>query len=151
MMPQESTRTSTLLRKLGNAPDFHEFVEAHEDAIQEVSFSDYLGELCRQRGLIPERVIRTAQIDRTYGHQLFNGTRKPSRDKAIQLAFGFGMGVEEAQSLLRAASKSQLYPRIMRDAAVLFCLSRNINIFEAQSLLESLGLTLLGGDGQRGE
>ena len=32
--------------------------------------------------LVPERVIRAASIDRTYGHQIFNGTRRPSRDKA---------------------------------------------------------------------
>lgn len=150
-MAKETVHTSTLLQKLKRAQDFETFVEKNEGSMLDTTFSAYLSELCADRGLIPERIIRAAQIDRTYGHQLFNGTRKPSRDKVIQLAFGFGMAVEEAQRLLRTAEKPPLYPKIKRDAAIVFCLSKRMNVLEAQSLLESLGLTLLGGDWQHGE
>lgn len=143
-MAEESTHTSTLLRRLAKTSDFHLFIKNHEGAMLEISFHEYLTRLCEKNCLVPEHIIRTAQIDRTYGHQLFNGTRKPSRDKAIQLAFGFGMTVDETQHLLRIAGKNPLYPKIKRDAAILFCLSRGMNVFETQSLLESLDLTLLG-------
>jgi hypothetical protein len=131
--------------------DFHSFIKNYADVMQETTFSVYLSELCKKNCLVPERVIKTAQIDRTYGHQLFNGTRKPSRDKVIQLAFGFGMTVDESQHLLRIAGKNLLYPKIKRDAAILFCLARGMNIFETQNLLESLNLTILGDDRQHGE
>ena len=78
-----------------------------------------LAELCRTHGLRPVEVIRRAGLDRTYGHQLFNGTRKPSRDKLMQLAFGLGLTVEETQSLLKEARKSLLYSKILRDAAIM--------------------------------
>ncbi len=119
-MAEESFNTSALLRKLAKTADFHTFLKNCEDVLLEATFPEYLSELCEKKGLIPEHVIKAAQIDRTYGHQLFNGTRKPSRDKVIQLAFGFAMTVDEAQCLLRIAEKNPLYPRIKRDAAILF-------------------------------
>ena len=109
-------------------------------------FNEYIKELCYMTKQVPERVIKNASIERTYGHQLFNGTRKPSRDKVIQLAFGFGLDVEGTQHLLRIAQKSPLYPRIKRDAAILYCLNNHIDIAGVQNLLYNLELTLLGGD-----
>jgi hypothetical protein len=150
-MADENIHTSALLRRLAKTQDIQAFLKNNEIIIAEKRFSDYLAELCASNQLVPERVIKAAQLDRTYGHQLFNGTRQPSRDKVIQLAFGFGMSVEETQNLLRVAGKNQLYPRIKRDAAILFCLSRNKDVMETQSLLESLGLTILGGNWRNGE
>lgn len=99
---------------------------------------------------MPERVIKAASIDRTYGHQIFNGTRRPSRDKLLQLAFGFGLKVEETQRLLRLAEKNPLYPKIKRDAAILHSLAEGKSLMETQELLQSLELTILGGDGYYG-
>lgn len=110
----------------------------------------YITALCRKMELTPEWVIKQASIERTYGHQLFNGTRKPSRDKVIQLAFGFKMDVDGAQELLKASRKSLLYPRIKRDAAILYCLNNQKDVIETQSVLETLGLTLLGGEEKHG-
>jgi hypothetical protein len=150
-MADENIHTSALLRRLAKTQDIGAFIRNNELIIAEKPFSEHLNALCEKNQLIPERVIKAAQIDRTYGHQLFNGTRQPSRDKVIQLAFGFGMSVEETQALLRAADKNQLYPKIKRDAAIIFCLSRHMDVIETQSLLESLGLTILGGNWRNGE
>jgi len=144
-------RTSSFFRRLLKTPDFEAFVHENGDFMRETPFSEYLSELCAKNNFIPEHVIKAAQIDRTYGHQLFNGIRKPSRDKVIQLAFGFGMSVDEAQRLLCAAGKNPLYPKLTRDAAIIYCLSRGNDIFDAQSLLESLGLTILGGEWRHDE
>ena len=48
--------------------------------------------------------------------------------------------------LLQVAQKSLLYPRLKRDAAILYCLNHHRDVLEMQSVLQSLGLTLLGGD-----
>lgn len=90
-------------------------------------------------------MIQRANIERGYGHQIFRGIREPSRDKVLQLAFGFGLNVPEAQRLLRAAEKSPLYPRLKRDAAILFCINRGESLVQMQLLLSELGLSPLGG------
>lgn len=78
------------------------------------------------------------------GHQLFNGTRKPSRDKVIQLAFGFGLDMEQTQQLLKAAQKSPLYPKIKRDAAILYCIMHEFDFVKTQKLLGSFDIETLG-------
>jgi hypothetical protein len=52
--------------------------------------------------------------------------------------------VEEAQSLLKIAEKSPLYPKLLRDAAIMRCLHDGKTVLQIQELLDRLGLTLLG-------
>ncbi len=137
-------RTSGLLRGLFNTTDLEKFMERNAGAMAIPSFHTYIADFCKATGEVPEQVIKRAGIERTYGHQLFNGTRAPSRDKVIQLAIGFKMDLDSTQKLLRIAQKSPLYPRIKRDAAILFCINQQKDVMETQSVLHSLGLTLLG-------
>ena len=139
-------KTSTLFRRLFKSPNLQEFMDINETALEIPSFHIYITELCQSMNYVPAQVIKNSSIEITYGHQIFNGTRNPSRDKVIQLAFGFGLNVDGTQKLLKAAQKSLLYPKIKRDAAILYCINNNIDIIETQGVLESLGLTLLGGD-----
>ena len=141
---KQSIPTSDFLRRLFKTSDLEGFLQRHENELDPPLFHIYISGICEANGLIPEQVIKRANIERTYGHQLFNGTRHPSRDKAIQLAFGLGLDVDAAQRLLQAAQFSPLYPKLKRDAAILYCLEHKLDVLELQSLLQALGLTLLG-------
>ena len=142
--------TRELQRSLFSASSFDLFLEENAGGLKTPKLCYHLSELCRARGMRPVEVIRRAGLERTYGHQLFSGIRKPSRDKLIQLAFGFGLTVEETQELLKTALKSPLYPKIMRDAAVMRCLYEGRGIDDLQELLQELGLTLIGGEDRNG-
>jgi len=144
MAQKDGRSTSALLGGLFRTPDLKDFMEKNEETMHVPSFHEYITGLCHETGEAQERVIRRAAIERTYGHQLFNGTRNPSRDKVIQLAFGFGFDVDQTQELLKIARKSPLYPKIKRDAAILYCLNRRVGIVETQTLLHDLDLALLG-------
>lgn len=139
--------TSVLLRRLFQASSFDCFLRENGAGVKLPPFHTYLTALCESRGEVREHVIKRADIERTYGHQLFRGIRLPSRDKVIQLAFGFRLTAEEGQTLLKAARKRELYPKIQRDAALLYGLSHRLTVTETQDLLGQLGLTLLGGVG----
>ena len=52
-----------------------------------------------------------------------------------------------AQQLLRAAGKSPLYPRLRRDAVILYGLDRGQPLLTVQENLSKYGLTELGGVG----
>ena len=146
----QNIRTSTLLRELFKSPDLEKFMDNNTDELAIPQFHTYITELCHASEQVPEQIIKKAAIDRTYGHQLFNGTRRPSRDKVIQLAFGFSLDVEGTQKLLKLAGKNALYPRIRRDAAILHCLNNHRDIFDTQSILQELGQVLLGGEEKHG-
>ena len=142
----QNIKTSTLLRRIFKARDISQFIESNAGGLSNTPFHFHLLKLCQIKGKRPNQIIKTAGIERTYGYQLFNGTRKPSRDKVLLLAFGFELDVEDTQRLLKQAQKSELYPKIMRDAVILYCLSHKKSVIETQDTLQRLGLTLLGGE-----
>ena len=148
--PEDGLGTSALLNRLFESPDIAAFLQDSAHIANPPQFHMFLSALCRKAGHVPEQVIRRSAIDRTYGHQLFNGTRRPSRDKVLQLAFGLGLSVDETQELLRIAQKTALYPRIRRDAVILYCLNRGLNVLETQNTLQALCETMLGGDDRNG-
>ena len=146
MRPSEGgMHTSTLWRQLFKSPSLTEYLEKSDSQAEPLSFSAYIRELCQQRGEIPERVIKRSNIERSYGHSLFRGDRKPSRDTVLQLAFGFGADIETAQALLKHAGHSQLYPRVRRDAVISYCLLHGHTIAEAQQMLAEFKLPSIGG------
>lgn len=137
--------TNTLMRRLFKAADLDAYIQGNDSDLQAPDFYTLLRSYCEQRKMLPAHVIEQSQIERTYGHQLFNGTRRPSRDKVIQLALGLGLCVDETQRLLRAAGKSPLYPRLKRDAVILYGIRKKLPILAVQESLTRYGLTLLGG------
>ncbi|MDD4780849.1 MAG: hypothetical protein PHT02_09685 [Tissierellia bacterium] len=137
-------RTSTLFNRLLKSSNLEQFMKDNAYYMQLMSFSEYITELCKKQGQVPEHIIKRGNIERSYGHQLFKGTRKPSRDTVLQLAFGFDAGVETAQELLKHARMSSLYPRVKRDAAIIYCLHNHFTIVEVQSILYEMKLILIG-------
>lgn len=138
--------TNTLMSRIIRGKNFRKFIENNDVEFEEYSISEYLDALCKEYDMVPGQVIKKAQIDRTYGHQIFNGTRNPSRDKLIQIAIGFGLSLEETQRLLKVSGKSMLYAKIKRDAVCIYAISHNIGVMELQEMLSSVNMPMLGED-----
>ena len=145
-MPEGKITTANLLKRLFKTGNIVRFIRNHEAEMRGVPFRDHLARLCEEKNKVPNQVISRSGIDRTYGHQLFNGRRKPSRDKVLQLAFGFELTYEEAQDLLKSAGESPLYPRIQRDAVIIFALIRGLDVDDVQATLLELSLPLFKKD-----
>ena len=92
-------------------------------------------------------VLRACDVSPSFGYQVFQGTRRPSRDTAIALAFGLGCSLREAQRLLRRAGHSELYCKVRRDAVIIFCLEHGYTQFECDDELFRLGEKTIGADG----
>lgn len=140
----DKVSTSALLKRIIQTKNLTVFLRRNEQHMRPTDFCTRLKAICEERGLVAERVILQSQIERTYGHQLFNGIRRPSRDKVLQIAIALGLSVEETQQLLRSAAKSPLYPRLKRDAAIIYCLKNGLSMIETQEMLNNHGMTLLG-------
>lgn len=138
--------TSTLWASLFKAASIQSYIHKNDEDLDSPTFAEYISSLCRERGMVAERVIKRAGVERGFGHQIFRGVRRPSRDTVIQLAFGFEADVEQAQKLLRIAGYCDLYPRIKRDAVICYCLKNGYGIIEAQQMLMDLALPIIGGD-----
>ena len=94
-------------------------------------------------------MIKRSDLESSYGHRLFSGTRNPSRDTVLQLAFGLELDADGAQQLLKVARATALHPRVKRDAVIAYCLHHHKSLPQTQQLLLDNSLPLLGG--KRGE
>ena len=137
--------TDELLALLFKERNLEQFLQRSESAYLTASFSDYLNAWCKKHVEVPEQVIRRANLEKSYGHQLFSGKRNPSRATVLQLAFAMEADLTQAQEMLRIAGRSLLYPRIKRDAAIIYCLHNHVSLMDTQIILQDLELPLLGG------
>lgn len=146
-MKDKSTSISTqaLWAQLFEAPTLDSFfAKSGEDAVLP-SFADYIKQLTAEKGENAETILRRSNIESSFGHRLFNGTRNPSRDTVLQLAFGLGLTTDETQQFLKIARATALHPKVRRDAIISYCLYHRMTLIETQELLHDAGLPLLGG------
>ena len=144
MKISDDITTSKLLSKLLQTKSIKRFITHFDEQLVTEPLNLYLKRLCKEKSLSPSEVIRVANIERTYGLQIFRGIKNPSRDKVILLAFGLKLNLDETQQLLKAANKSLLYPKIKRDAVIIYCINNNMNVLDVQFILSDLQLPLLG-------
>ena len=148
MAEEQRISTDELLKLLFKERSLEQFLQRNESAYLSSGFSDYLSDWCKVHQEVPEQLIRRANLEKSFGHQLFSGKRKPSRDTVIQLAFAMGANVSETQEMLKIARKSLLYPRIKRDTVIIYCLHNHISLVDTEIILSDLGLPILGGRDQ---
>ena len=133
---------------LFKASDFEDFLAMNEENMLTLTLSDYLNQLLVQKGLNLPKVIRESGLVKSYVHQIFNGEKRPSRDKLIALAFGMQLNAEETQRMLKLGGCSELYARKKRDALILFNIQHGKSISETEADLYERGLdTLFSRDG----
>lgn len=150
MAKEAMVSTSELFKMIFKTKTLNKVFDTSEKNFDLPLFNEYITKLCIDKNEIAEHIITRSGIERTYGHKIFTGTRNPSRDTIIQLAFGFGLNVDETQELLKIARKSALYPRVKRDIVIIYCLHNNFSIEEAQMYLNDLNLPILGKGNKNG-
>ena len=97
-----------------------------------------LRELLEQKGLSAPEWIAAADISKSYAYQVLRGERIPGRDILLRTALALRLSLKEVQRLLAVGGCGALYPKIRRDAAVIFALNQHMTLLETEDLLVSL-------------
>lgn len=135
--------TEDLLERLLAAPSPEVYLG--EGEIIDRELADYLRELLSERGIKRADVVRASGLNATVVYDIFAGKSKPGRDNALMLAFGLGCTLRETQRLLRLAGVSELWPKLRRDAIIIWCVSKGMDREACDDELWRLGeKTLLG-------
>ena len=142
--------TEELLKTIFKIDDIKKALDTQDNSFIFPEFNEYITRLSEDKNESHEKIITRANIERSYGHKIFAGSRKPSRDTVIQLAFGFEADIELAQEMLKVAGKSPLYPRIKRDVVIIYCLYNHASLEKTQMCLSELNLPLLGNASKNG-
>ena len=94
-----------------------------------------LTRLFEKRGITKSALAKQSGMSEIYVHQIFAGRRNPSRSRLICLCFGLGATLDETQELLRLAGLAPLYPRIRRDAIIIYGLVNGVGLHELNDKL----------------
>ena len=104
----------------------------------ELTCAGYLRELLNKSEMPVQKWIAGADISKTYGYQIPRGERTPGRDILLRTAFVLRLTLKETQRLLATGECGALYPKVRRDAAVIFALNQKMTLLEAEDLISSL-------------
>lgn len=129
--------TEEVLQELLDAPSLDEFIDAHE--FPAVTLPEFLERMLEKKGLKRSRVVRMADLNETFGYQIFTGARNPSRDKVLQIAFAMALSLRETNRALMAAGASFLDPKCRRDAIIIFCIDQGCSLQKVNEELYRLG------------
>ncbi|MCB6760598.1 XRE family transcriptional regulator [Adlercreutzia equolifaciens] len=139
----EERLTEDLLARLLAAPSPDGFLV--EGFTSERSLADYLHELLMAKDLKRADVYRASGLNSTVVYDAFSGKSRLGRDNAIMMAFGLGCSLREAQRLLKLAGVAELYPKVRRDAIIIWCIARGMSREACDDELWRFGeKTLLG-------
>lgn len=94
----------------------------------------YLADLLKEHEISSAEFIRQMNLERSYGYQILNGNRKPSREILIKTAVLFGLTLEGTQRLLKIGGRSVLYPRMREDAIAIFSIEKGLSLAEYEEL-----------------
>ena len=136
---ENNPKTTDLMQEaLEYSQRFSEFEAAYRQQYTTEDFLKFVETAIEAKGLSKANVINHANLERTYGYQILRGARKPSRDKLIQLAFGLQLNTEEAAKMFKLAGYLPMYPKIQREAAMLFCLNKGYTYIDCLIFLDAL-------------
>lgn len=140
-MTSENSKVSTdnlffMLENEKNITEKWESVSKHMDALP---FHKYLETLISERNIsIPDLGVK-ALLSRSFTYQVFSGDRVPSRDIILRTALALNILLDETQRLLKLADRGALYPKIKRDAVIIYGINNKLGLYKTDEILVSLG------------
>ena len=137
--------TEELLERLLAAQTPEAYLD--QDLTIDRELPDYLHELLVTKGLKRAGVVRASGLNGTFVYDVFAGKSRLGRDHALMLAFGLGCDLRETQRLLRLDGVSELWPKVRRDAILIWCVKQGLTRSQADDELYHLGEKTLFGTG----
>lgn len=130
--------TEELLNELKETKAISDFTSVNAEEFEVLTLTEILSQMLGKYNKAKIDVIKAARFDYTYGYQIFDGKKRPKREKLLQLAFGFPLSLDDTNRLLRAGGVSGLYIRCKRDVICMYCLHKGMSLEECNSYLYQL-------------
>lgn len=133
-----SVSTNELFGSLEKANSLESFFTQYDESLSSADMSEQLNLLLEKHHLTKLAVIQAANLERSIGYQIFSGHRHARRDVVISIALGMQLSLEETQRLLRSAQYGDLFPKNRRDAALIYCITHQMDLIHTQLLLDEI-------------
>lgn len=135
--------TDELLNILKNSSSVEDYIEENFEDISDITFTEYLNQCMQKVNMTRAEIIERSNIQKNYGYQIFDGSKKPSRDKVLALCFAMSLSLDETNRLLKLSDHAILYPRIKRDSIIIFALEQSTSFIDANILLHEMNEAII--------
>lgn len=71
------------------------------------------------------------------------GLKQPSRNKVLMIAISLKASIDETQRLLSLSDNGSLYPKVKRDACLIYCLANHLSVIKTNQYLNDYHMELL--------
>lgn len=129
--------TDDLRQELMESPDLAQYLAENDAFFSSKDAAAMLNQLFKKCGLSKAALAKRSGMSDIYLHQIFSGRRNPSRSRLLCLCIGLGASLEETQELLKLCGLAQLYPKLRRDAIIIYGLTHRLSLFSINDSLFS--------------
>ena len=133
-MKKMTLTTSKVLSRIRSASSPEDAVALHSSA-NEPLFSEVLYSLMEKHSLKAKEMIRRCRIERSYFYHILSGKKIPSRNMTIRIGLCAEADLKEMDRLLRLSNSPGLYPKIRRDALIIYAISNKMTMEQTNLLL----------------
>ena len=123
------------LEQIKDTKEFEDFLKRNEKEMHGESFGDSVLRLCAKYKITAALLQPRIAMSKSQFYNLLNGSRHPSKESVIKIAFGLKATQAELNELLYAAGYCGLDPRRKEDAIILFGLSQQKEVGKIDELL----------------
>jgi len=127
--------TEILNKKILKSDNIDDFLDNNKKNINSSKFCNVLFNIINEKNLSISKALEQSMINSSYGYQIFNGRRIPSRDKVLLLVLGLNLSLKQSNKLLELAEKNPLYVRNKRDAIIIFAINQELTLSETEEIL----------------
>ena len=126
--PNAPKDTEDLASELSGYSDISSFLEDKKEDFISSSAGSAISDMIRKKRITKSALAANSGMSEVYLYQILNGRRSPSRDRMICLCIGLGCDLEETQFILRQSSFALLYPKVRRDAVIMFAIKEKWDV-----------------------
>ncbi|MCD7883980.1 MAG: hypothetical protein LUI87_09835 [Lachnospiraceae bacterium] len=127
--------TSQLLSVIKKSNNFSEVTETWHDHEEEPVFCHYLYAVMQKHGKTAPDIILESGIERSYFYHVLSGQKTPGRNMVLRISLCLSATLTETNQLLRLSRQGVLYPKVKRDAAIIFAIEKKCTMQQANDLL----------------
>jgi len=132
-----------MLTKIKDEKELKRYIKTSSSEKESLKLSKYILEVCNKKDIKKSEIIRNADIYRTYGYEILNGSKLPSRDKLLRICIGNKFSLKETNRCLTLAKHGILYAKNPRDSIIIFAINNKLSLIETDILLDDHGLKVL--------
>lgn len=132
-------KTMDVFEAIKTQSNIEDFIESNKEIYKSNDLQYRMNEHLNLKGLSLASLLPHMQCSKAYLYMIYNGTRKPSREIVIQIAYALKLSLEECQQLLKCSGLAALYSKDQRDSIIIHYMYHKKSILDTNDLLINKG------------